>query len=176
MSFEPGDHLRVRRRGYFHHGIHVGDDQVVQFGGGVFDKRNASIDRFSIETFARCGAVSVVPHEDHDTGMTVRRATWLLKNPPPQSYNLVGFNCEHVARWCATGWETESLQTRGVFKAKTVVGWPLLWWMAWHARTKRPLPGRRIVIAYEAFSLWLLWQYHNEIRHFNEHIRENWPG
>jgi len=118
MSFEPGDHTRVGRRGYFHHGIHVGDDQVVQFGGGVFDKQNANIDRVSFETFANGGAVSIVPHEeDHDTGMTVRRATWLLQNPPPRSYNLVGFNCEHVARWCASGWETESLQARGLFKA-----------------------------------------------------------
>src|SRR6266436_7511930 len=42
-SFGPGDHLRVWRRLYFHHGIFTGDDIVVQFGGRVLDKPHARI-------------------------------------------------------------------------------------------------------------------------------------
>ncbi|MGP8161593.1 MAG: lecithin retinol acyltransferase family protein [Candidatus Dormibacteria bacterium] len=34
-AFLPGDHLRVRRLGYFHHGIYVGDGRVVQVGGRI---------------------------------------------------------------------------------------------------------------------------------------------
>lgn len=32
--FSLGDHLRVWRGYFWHHGIYVGDDRVVQFGGG----------------------------------------------------------------------------------------------------------------------------------------------
>jgi lecithin:retinol acyltransferase len=35
----PGDHLRVWRGLYYHHGIYVGDDQVVQFGGRIGRRR-----------------------------------------------------------------------------------------------------------------------------------------
>lgn len=46
MRFAMGDHLRVWRplwwpMGYYHHGIYIGHDRVVQFGGSVFDKRYA---------------------------------------------------------------------------------------------------------------------------------------
>ncbi len=176
MAFAPGDHLRVRRPlGYFHHGIYVGDSQVVQFGGGIFDKPGAFIGIAPLEAFAKRGAVEVVPYLDRDPAMAVRRAMWLRECPPIRSYSLIGFNCEHVARWCATGWETESHQTRGVFLAKAAVGGPLLWSMAWHARTNRPLPGARLLVAYEIASAWMNFEYHNEIRHFNKHIREHWP-
>jgi hypothetical protein len=65
--------------------------------------------------------VNVVHHDDHDPALAMRRAKWLVSCPPPRPYHGIGFNCEHVARWCATGWETESLQIRHrVFGGKSV--------------------------------------------------------
>jgi Lecithin retinol acyltransferase len=40
-KFQSGDHLHVFRRvaglpaGYYHHGIYISNDRVIQFGGGV---------------------------------------------------------------------------------------------------------------------------------------------
>lgn len=36
--FKPGDHLAVSRWLYQHHGVYVGDERVVQFGGRILDK------------------------------------------------------------------------------------------------------------------------------------------
>jgi Lecithin retinol acyltransferase len=33
-QFERGDHLRVRRFGYDHHGIYMPDARVIDFSGG----------------------------------------------------------------------------------------------------------------------------------------------
>jgi hypothetical protein len=52
--------------------------------------------------------------------------------------------------------------TRTVFGAKAVVGVPLLLWIAVRVRTSRSLPWTPL-LAYEALSLWLIWQYHSEI-------------
>jgi len=101
-TFAPGDYLRVCRPGYFHHGIYVGDDQVVQFGGSVWDKPNATIALAPFEEFAKGASVETVSHPDDPAG-AVKRALWLVENPPPRAYNVVGFNCEHVAPWGASG-------------------------------------------------------------------------
>jgi HRAS-like suppressor 3 len=66
--FQPGDHLKVRRPGYWHHGIYVGDGRVVQFGGSVFDKPHARIAEVPFVEFERRGRAERV---DHD------RLTWL---------------------------------------------------------------------------------------------------
>ena len=31
---QPGDQLRVKRTGYYHHGIYAGDGMVIHFNGG----------------------------------------------------------------------------------------------------------------------------------------------
>jgi hypothetical protein len=146
MPFQPGDHLRDHRRRvcvpYTHHAIKVHDGQVIEFGGSTADKGAMGIRPAPYEGFA-LGQVDVVPHDDHDPELAVRRAEWLVSCPPPRRYNGIGFNCEHVARWCATGWETESLQIRyRIFGGKSVfVGLPLMFWLAWAQRTNRQLPG-----------------------------------
>jgi Lecithin retinol acyltransferase len=183
MSFEPGDHLRDHRRRfgvpYTHHAIKVRDEQVVEFGGSTVNKAAMGIGYAPYERFTTGLRVDVVHHDGHDAALAIRRAEWLVSCPPTRRYNGIGFNCEHVARWCATGWETESLQIRhGIFGGKYLfVGLPLVFWLAWAQRTNRRLPNWAwlIVGANVAATIVTQHHYHGEIRHFNEHIRANCP-
>ena len=124
-SFDAGDHLRVWRGYFWHHGIYVGDDRVVQFGGGIFDKKHACVEYVCLSEFLKGGRVEVVPEAQQWIGMwgmrtwrlppalpreeIVRRARWLADRRFEGTYNLVGRNCETVALWCVCNF-AESLQ------------------------------------------------------------------
>jgi hypothetical protein len=75
-AVKAGDHLRVSRRLYYHHGIYVGDGRVVQFGGGAGNKRRHRIEEVSFAAFASKGRVELVDQA---------RLTWigLWPLPPP---------------------------------------------------------------------------------------------
>jgi hypothetical protein len=183
MPFRPGDHLRDHRRRfgvpYTHHAIKVHDEQVIEFGGSTANKAAMGIACAPYERFATGRKVDVVRHDGHDAELSIRRAEWLLSCPPTRRYNGIGFNCEHVARWCATGWETESLQIRRrIFGGKYLfVGLPLMFWLAWAQRTNQRLSiwAWLIVGANIAATFVTQYHYHGEIRRFNEHIRANCP-
>jgi hypothetical protein len=82
--------------------------------------------RAPFASFAGDDKVEVVTHPEMDPRLAVKRAEWLLECPHQRRYNAIGFNCEHLARWCATGWETESLQVRRLFLTRSIfVGGPL---------------------------------------------------
>jgi hypothetical protein len=96
-----GDHVFVRRKGYTHHGIEVDDDMVVHFTGTPGSKRGAMITRDHIEVFRRGGVVEVRRYEMRLAPQEVaERANSKLGQ---SGYNLYANNCEHFARWCATG-------------------------------------------------------------------------
>jgi hypothetical protein len=58
--FAAGDRLRVWRGLYYHHGIGVGEDRLVQFGGSIFDKPHARIEEVPLSCFLRGGRAEVV--------------------------------------------------------------------------------------------------------------------
>jgi Lecithin retinol acyltransferase len=114
---------------YWHHGIYVSDDRVIEFGGGTAARKDRSVvRRVTLTDFEGDGSAEVVRHPHnflggHGMGLPeslspdeiVRRAEWLADTCPAGRYNLVGSNCEHVANWCITGWYFESLQARRWF-------------------------------------------------------------
>jgi HRAS-like suppressor 3 len=135
--FEPGSHLRVRRRwGYMHHGIYVHNDRVIQFGGRIKDKPNATISAVSLAVFENGGVAEAVVHgrpkffrpriflphlpDEQPTDKVIKQAEWLVANYAPGRYHLVGNNCENIANWCATGWYPESHQVRSWIGAVAV--------------------------------------------------------
>lgn len=111
-----GDHLKVKRRLYSHHGIYVGNNQVVHYappaGKGAGDGIGwrqllgadsvintihlAEVDAFEFEDIS----ASVVPYDrsrSYPPLKTVARAESRLGE---NGYNLWGNNCEQFARWC----------------------------------------------------------------------------
>ncbi len=96
-----GEHLVVRRRGYSHHGIAAEDATVIHFSGEPGSKRAAAIVRSTLDEFCAGGEVRIVRYgQRHDLDSTLSRATGRLGET---GYHLVFNNCEHFARWCATG-------------------------------------------------------------------------
>jgi hypothetical protein len=120
--FGPGDHIRVFRLGYWHHGIYVSDERVIQFGASIREKRNATARAVSFSGFASGNLVTRVEHplalpsgDNSDVAarseQAVHRAEMLLEFHPEGRYNLFGRNCEHIATFCVTGY-SDSPQVR----------------------------------------------------------------
>jgi hypothetical protein len=61
-SILPGDHIRVSRGTYYHHGIYVGDLQVVHFTGAARRLQDATIRLDTLHAFAAGGSVQVVKY------------------------------------------------------------------------------------------------------------------
>ena len=127
--FQAGDHLQVQRPSlYYHHGIYVNDNRVIQFGSGVslMNKRDVGINAVSLKDFEQDGTTTVVRH-GYDSRLTgwhppadeswkvVKRAEFLLSLQPRLPYNLIGHNCEIIANMCVSGGWTESYQARRYF-------------------------------------------------------------
>lgn len=83
---------------YKHHGIDCGDGTVIHYR-----KPSETIERTSLETFARGNPVYVTQYGDgfgYIPDVVVERAESRLGE---QKYNLLFNNCEHFASWCKTG-------------------------------------------------------------------------
>lgn len=129
---QPGSHVRVSRQWhglpYSHHGIYVGDSEVVEFGGGnLLDKGKIQVRQVPLSIFADGGSVEVVPYPIRWAGMTfpalpadqvIDRAQWLVYNQPPP-YRLGYRNCESIAVWCAA----DAFES---FQVKRFLGWKAL--------------------------------------------------
>lgn len=67
-TYSRGDHLRVGRLPiagrflYYHHGIYVGDDRVVQFEGQLWNKPRSGIDEVPLERFSKRGVSEILDH------------------------------------------------------------------------------------------------------------------
>jgi hypothetical protein len=166
-TYLPGDELHVDRI-YHHHALYVGDGVVVQFGGRIKDKRHASIHYASVTDFAKGAQVKVVEHDELNRDAAVRRAHWLVENPPPTTYNVLGYNCEHVARWCATG-EIECRQAKGALTVNSFIGGALFVFVE-HPR------GWLFGLFQLLIGLFLAWLSRGPPRKFEQHIRDNWRG
>jgi hypothetical protein len=101
--FRRGDHLRADRPGGYHHdGIYLGNGQVVHLtsipGRG---KAGARVRIDPLEVFASGSPVAVRPYAgNHDPDAIIARA---LSQLGEGDYHLLFNNCQHFARWCATG-------------------------------------------------------------------------
>lgn len=95
-----GDHIRVLRGFYWHHGIDSGDGTVIHYTGTPFE-RNAAVKRESRNVFAEGGEVEVVSHPGgFGAHKTIGRARSRMGE---KKYDLVFNNCEHFALWCCPG-------------------------------------------------------------------------
>ena len=114
-----GDHIRVKRKGYWHHGIDAGGGWVYHYSGTLWKKRNATVRCDRRPTFADGGSIEVVHYDSCDpVEDVIDRARSRLEE---QDYDLLRDNCEHFARWCKTGLK-ESRQVENVIKATEVAG------------------------------------------------------
>lgn len=97
-----GDHIKVKRPLYWHHGIDLGDGTVIHASGEPGQlNRGARVRRDSLQRFLR-GGVPVVVHDPRSLTAeeVVARAEAALGR---RGYSVLFNNCEHFAHWCQVG-------------------------------------------------------------------------
>lgn len=96
-----GDHLTVNHGLYTHHGIDLGDGQVIHYGRGLSDLRNARVEIVSMELFSGGKQISRVDSRlDYTADQVIQRAKSRIDE---NNYDLFDNNCEHFANWCRHG-------------------------------------------------------------------------
>jgi hypothetical protein len=117
-----GDHLYVYCGGFSHHGIDIGDGQVVHFDSTPWRKllgldtagRPAMIKCVSVEEFAHHRDIFVRDYNPDSVPEVV--ATRACSRIGERGYHLFQNNCEHFAVWCKTGL-SDSTQVRAFLDA-----------------------------------------------------------
>ena len=97
-----GAHLLTSRRGYRHHGIHVGNGRVVHYAGLSSAWRRGPVEEVSLEQFAAGRPVQVKPARNprYSSAQIVARARSRLGE---NRYRITSNNCEHFCEWCVAG-------------------------------------------------------------------------
>jgi hypothetical protein len=148
-----GDHLFVYCFGYSHHGIDLGNGNVIHFDSGPWRKLVShntdappTIRETTMHQFARGREVQVrLYHLLDDPEIVIERAKRRLGE---EGYEMFNNNCEHFAVWCKTG-SAESTQVEAVKDAAKPLGKGIAT-AAVLMRSARHLPTRAKPIAYSA--------------------------
>jgi hypothetical protein len=101
-NYTPGDHLSTPRGVYTHHGLYVGDGQVIHYSGFAGDGSSGAVECVTLKAFANGESISKVPFmiRVYDRDEAVERAWSKLG---ADNYNLLWNNCETFVYWCITG-------------------------------------------------------------------------
>ena len=96
-----GDHIKVFRGFYWHHGIDTGTGTVVHQTGEPGRRLNAAIQESPIKDFLGKGTL-VIENDDpaFDPVEVLGRARSKIGSP---GYGILFNNCEHFAQWCRSG-------------------------------------------------------------------------
>jgi hypothetical protein len=88
--------------GYAHHGIYVGDGNVVHYGALMYDIIRKPVEEVTLTSFAGGRPVFVISHAEAclDAAEIIRRARSRLGE---KKYRLLTNNCEHFCEWALHG-------------------------------------------------------------------------
>lgn len=102
MRVKAGDHLITKRMGYSHHGLYVGNGQVIHYAGFTSWFIKGAVSLTSTEEFTQGHDCYIKTHATalYDAPSRVERAYSKLGE---DEYNLVSNNCEHFVAWCFDG-------------------------------------------------------------------------
>ena len=94
-----GAHVVTPRRAYLHHGIYVGNGQVVHYAGLVDLLRRGPVEVTSLDAFTQGYALWVASERAarFTPSEVVQRAMSRLGE---DRYHLFRNNCEHFCEWC----------------------------------------------------------------------------
>ena len=107
-EFSLGAHLTTPRRACIHHGIYVGNGQVIHNKWFWFYFLPCGVREVSLMEFSLGRPIMQQRHVNatFTPEQIVARARSRLGE---QRYHLINNNCEHFTRWCMTG-QSRSLQ------------------------------------------------------------------
>ncbi|WP_164886646.1 lecithin retinol acyltransferase family protein [Piscinibacter defluvii] len=98
----PGAHLATPRRGYVHHGIHVGNGKVIHYAGFSGTWRRGPVQETTLDRFCRGRGMETLawPPSSFAVEEIVNRARSRLGEA---EYSIWSNNCEHFCEWCGSG-------------------------------------------------------------------------
>nr|WP_241171659.1 lecithin retinol acyltransferase family protein [Burkholderia multivorans] len=104
LDGEPpvGAHLVTRRPGYLHHGIYIGDGNVIHYAGWSRHASGGPVEVVTLDGFRAGFGLAVIRHArtPYDGTEAARRAASRLGEC---QYRLLTNNCEHFCLWCLFG-------------------------------------------------------------------------
>lgn len=118
---KKGDHIRVSRGLYNHHGIYISNEEVIHFTGvddnSILDWSKNEVIKTDLDEFLRGGTLEVKEYteEELDDLYPVEHIVHYARGCLGDvGYNLVINNCEHFANMCTLG-RFRSKQVERVF-------------------------------------------------------------
>ena len=118
-----GAHLITPRRGYLHHGIHVGGGRVVHYSARACSLIRRPVEDVSISVFSSGRGIWIREPAPgaHESAEIIRRARSRLGE---DRYRLLTNNCEHFCEWCVRG-QHRSAQVDAILEVpKRLWNWP----------------------------------------------------
>lgn len=116
-----GSHIRVNRGLYFHHGVYIGNGQVIHFTGkdedSVLDWSKPEVIQTDLNYFLKDGELEVKEYNEEelkDLYPIDHIIVYAKACLGDKGYNLVFNNCEHFANTCTLG-RFRSKQVERVF-------------------------------------------------------------
>lgn len=102
MDLMMGDHLKVSRGFYTHHGIYIGGGQVIHYSGLADGLQSGPVSKVTLKEFMGGSQVKKVVYKNPKySGMkAVARAKSRLGE---NLYDVHSNNCEHFCCWAITG-------------------------------------------------------------------------
>ena len=112
MNF--GDHLVSPRTGYTHHGVYIGNNQVIHYSGFANGRNSGQIATASLSEFSNGCEISVRKHPSrkYDANESVERA---FSRIGEDWYNVLVNNCEHFVNWCIEGSHKSDQVNQAIF-------------------------------------------------------------
>lgn len=102
-----GDHIRVNRGFYFHHGVYIGGNQVVHYTAlnddGMSDSSNVEVRQTSLDFFAKDSIVEKCELEGKEKRLKYKNKAIIkiaLLSIGTKNYNVLHNNCEDFANKC----------------------------------------------------------------------------
>ncbi|MDD4290946.1 MAG: lecithin retinol acyltransferase family protein [Clostridia bacterium] len=106
---EKGAQIRVNMGGYYHYGIFLGSDEVIEFGAADNVTRpsdNITVDKVSVADFSGGRFVEVRQYSKSE--LKLKRSdedivNYALSKLGQGGYDIIHYNCEHFANECVFG-------------------------------------------------------------------------
>jgi hypothetical protein len=102
MSIKKGAHLVSDRGLYTHHGLYIGNNQVIHYSGLADGKESGPIEIVTLEEFHNGNGFTIQEHPNakYSADEAIKRAKSRLGE---DSYSISGNNCEHFVTWAIEG-------------------------------------------------------------------------
>jgi hypothetical protein len=139
----PGAHVITPFRGFWHHGIYVGDGNVVHYGALMYDIIRRPVEEVSLDRFAAGRDVFVVDHSEQT--LRVEEILERVRSRLGENlYRLLTNNCEHFCEWALHG-AARSFQVEVALAFPRLVGERIQGWLLRQVRRFFALPHARRV-------------------------------